>query len=215
MKKILSYFKKDWAQLILIIAILFLLFLSFYPIYMLIIKSFKTISDDQSNPFGFPKNFTFENYQYAWIIVKPYLFNSLLMTAAQTLGVVLFSSFAGFAFVKFEFPFKNAIFFAILSIMMIPGIVTLTSQYTLVNKLNLVNNRLGVILPGIAGTLPFSIFLLRTSFSGVSSELIDASTIDGANDFQVFRHIMIPISKPILWTVIITTFVGEIGRAHV
>jgi ABC-type glycerol-3-phosphate transport system permease component len=208
MKKIMKFIKKNYLDIIAIIIILVLLLLSFYPLYMLFIKSFKSISDDQSNPFGFPKEWQLSNYDYAWTVMKPYLANSLFITIIQTTGIVSIGSLGAFAFVRFKMPFKKVIFYAIISLMMIPGIVTLTSQYELINKLKLINNPWGVILPSIAGMLPFSIFLLRTSFSSVSSEMIDAATIDGASDFQVFRHIMIPISKPIIWTLIITSFIS-------
>lgn len=206
--RIINYLKKHLFQIILLIVVLILLYLSFYPLYMLLIKSFKTISDDQSNPFGFPNPFTFANYQYAWVVVKPYLFNSLFITITETLGVVFIASFAAFAFVKFKFPYKCIIFYLIISLLMVPGIVTLTSQYELVNKMNLVNTYAGVILPAISGSLPFAIFLLRTSFGGVNQELLDAGEIDGASNFQLYRHIMLPLSKPIVWTLVITTFIG-------
>lgn len=205
---IMRYIKRYYVEIIVSIIIIALLFLSFYPLYMLVIKSFKTISDDQSNPFGFPKIWSLENYEYAWIVIKPYMYNSLFITITQTVGIVLIGSFTAFAFVRFDFPYKNTIFYMIISLLMIPGIVTLTSQYELVNKLGLVNSHWGVILPAISGSIPFATFLLRTSFSGVSSELLDAATIDGASDFQIYRNVMIPISKPIIWTLVITSFIG-------
>jgi len=200
-------FKKYYGDLIIIILVLALIVLSFYPLFMLVIKSFKTISDDQSNPFGFPQSWSIENYQYAWIIIKSYMINSLIITIAETLGVVIIGSFGAFAFVRFKFPYKNLIFYMIIAMLMIPGVVTLTSQYELVNRLGLVNTYWGVILPAISGTIPFAIFLLRTSFSGVSTELLDAATIDGANDFQVYKNVMMPLSKPLVWTLVITTFI--------
>lgn len=205
--KVKNYFKKNYGQMIIIIAIIILAVLSLYPLFMMVIKSFKTISDDQSNPFGLPTRFVFENYQYAWVVVKQYLFNSLLITTTETFFIVLISSLAAYAFVRFEFPYKNIIFYCILSLMMIPGVLTLVSQYELVNNLNLINNRLGVILPSIAMGLPFSIFLLKTFFEGVSKEIFEAAKIDGAGDIKLFTSIMVPLSKPILWTLVITQFI--------
>lgn len=206
--KIITYIKKHTVEAILLTAVIFLLVLSFYPLFMLVMKSFKTISDDQSNPFGLPKVWSVENYEYAWIVIRPYMFNSLFITILETTGIVLFGSFAAFAFVRFDFPYKNIFFYMIISMLMIPGIVTLTSQYELVNKLGLINTHWGVILPAISGSIPFAVFLLRTSFGNVSKELLDAATIDGANDFQIYKNVMMPISKPIIWTLIITSFIG-------
>lgn len=204
----LNLLKKYYGQIILVIIILVLLYLSFYPLYMLGIKSFKTISDDQTNPFGFPQQFATDNYEYAWIVMKPYMINSLIISATITASIVFIASLAAFAFVKFNFPYKNVIFYMIISLMMIPGIVTLASQYELVNKLSLVNTYWGVILPAVSGSLPFGIFLLRTSFSNVSTELLDAAEIDGASDFQIYINVMLPISKPLVWTLVITAFIG-------
>lgn len=204
----LHLIKKYYGQIIVIIVIMILLYLSFYPLYMLVIKSFKTISNDQSDPFGFPSQFAFDNYQYAWIVMKPYLINSLFVSSVITFGIVFIASLAAFAFVKFNFPYKNTIFYMIISLMMIPGIVTIASQYELVNKLSLVNSYWGVILPAISGSLPFGIFLLRTSFSSVSTELLDAAEIDGATNFQVYANVMLPISKPLIWTLVITAYIG-------
>lgn len=204
----LNLLKKYYGQIILVIIILILLYLSFYPLYMLGIKSFKTISDDQTNPFGFPQQFATDNYEYAWIVMKPYMINSLIISATITASIVFIASLAAFAFVKFNFPYKNVIFYMIISLMMIPGIVTLASQYELVNKLSLVNTYWGVILPAVSGSLPFGIFLLRTSFSNVSTELLDAAEIDGASDFQIYINVMLPISKPLVWTLVITAFIG-------
>lgn len=205
---IVRYLKKQYVEVIITLLVVTLLVLSFYPLFMLVIKSFKTISDDQSNPFGLPKIWSLENYEYAWIVIKPYLFNSLFVTIIQTFGIVSIGSFTAFAFVRFNFPYKNTIFYMIIALLMMPGIVTITSQYELVNKLGLVNTHWGVILPAIAGSIPFATFLLRTSFSGVSTELLDAATIDGATDFQVYYNVMLPISKPIIWTLVITSFIG-------
>lgn len=202
-----NYIKKNYGQFIIIFVIIILAVMSLYPLFIMVMKSFKTISDDQSNPFGLPTSFVFENYQYAWQVVKGYLFNSIFITLTETLVTVFLASLAAYAFVRFNFPYKNFIFYLILSLLMIPSVLTLISQYELVNNMNLINNRLGVILPSIAMGLPFAIFLLKTFFQGVSKEIFEAASIDGANDFKLYYRIMMPLSKPIIWTLIVTQFI--------
>src|SRR5690554_2554581 len=194
MSSIGSFFKKYYLEIIISIILLALLIISFYPLFMLFIKSFKEISDDQQNPFGLPKVWSIANYEYAWVVIKPYFLNSLYIATAQTIGIVFLGSITAFAFVRFNFPYKNVLFYLIIALMMIPGLVTLTSQYELVTKLNLINSPFGVILPSISGSIPFALFLMTMSFKGVSRDLMDAASIDGASDIQVFRHIMMPLS---------------------
>ncbi|HLT00262.1 MAG TPA: carbohydrate ABC transporter permease [Acholeplasma sp.] len=209
MKKVLTFIKKYYVEIIILIFLSILLVMSFYPLVMLFFKSFKEISDDQQNPFGIPKVWSFVNYEYAWLVIKPYFINSILITAFQTIGIVVLGSITAFPFTRYNFPYKNVIFYGIISLMMIPGLVTLTSQYELINNIKLVNSIWGVILPSIAGSIPFALFLLNMSFKNVSKDLMDAAEIDGASDFQVFRHIMMPLSKPIVWTLVITSFMNS------
>ena len=118
------------------------------------------------------------------------------------------AALTAFAFVRFSFPCKNIIFMAILSLIMIPGTLTLVSQYILINDLGLINSFFGVILPGVAGSIPMNLFLLRSFFGGVNAELFDAAKIDGASDLRTFWSIMLPLSLPIMMTVAMTTFMG-------
>lgn len=204
-----KFIKKNYGQIIMLIMLVSLMIMTLYPLYLMLVKSFKTITQEQNNPFGFPDPFTFENYNYAWIIVKPYMINSLVITISITFSTIFISSLAAFGFIRYNFPFKNTIFLSILSLMMIPGILTLISRYELVNDFNLINTRLGVILPSIAGSLPFSIFLLKTFFNGVSKELFEAAEIDGATDFDIYFRIVLPLSKPIISALMIMQFIGS------
>ena len=86
---------------------------------------------------------------------------------------------------------------------MIPGILTLVAQFLLADALGLVGSRWGVILPEMAGNIPFNLFLLRTFFKGVPNDLFEAAEIDGASDLRMFGTIMIPLSMPIVMTVAI------------
>lgn len=208
-KNIYSFIRKNRNQFLIGIALIILVVLVLSPLYFLIIKSFKTITQEQSNPFGFPSPFTLENYIYAWVVVKPYMINSLEISITCTLGTVFVSSLAAFAFIRFKFPYKDTIFLSILALLMIPGVLTLISRYELVNNMNLINNKFGVILPAIAGGLPFCIFLLKTFFEGIPKELFEAAEIDGASNMGVYLKIVLPSSKPIISALVIMQFVGH------
>ena len=199
--------KQIVCQTILHIIILFTLFLILYPL-VLLIKSFKDVTQDQNYPFTRTFPLYFSNYRTAWLNIADYIGNSFIITLLQTAGTLLVAALTAFAFVRFSFPCKNIIFMAILSLIMIPGTLTLVSQYILINDLGLINSFFGVILPGVAGSIPMNLFLLRSFFGGVNAELFDAAKIDGASDLRTFWSIMLPLSLPIMMTVAMTTFMG-------
>ena len=174
----------------------------------MIIKSFKDVTQDQNYPFTLTFPLYFSNYRTAWLNIADYIGNSFIITLLQTAGTLLVAALTAFAFVRFSFPCKNIIFMAILSLIMIPGTLTLVSQYILINDLGLINSFFGVILPGVAGSIPMNLFLLRSFFGGVNAELFDAAKIDGASDLRTFWSIMLPLSLPIMMTVAMTTFMG-------
>lgn len=208
MTKTLKWFKKNYGQIISHVLILLLLLMVIYPLFLMIIKSFKTVSEEQTHPFAMPSRFYLENYKYAWQIVNDNFENSLFVTTVTTALIVFFSALAAFAFERFKFPGKEIIYIAIIALMMVPSVLTITSRYKLVGNLNLIDNMWGVILPTVAGGLPMSIMLLRTSIKGISKEMFEAAEIDGARDFRIFLQIVVPMVKPIISALIIMQFVA-------
>ena len=179
------------------------------PLFFLISRSFKGLQDDMTYPFELPTKVTFDNYTFMWEVLKDAFMNSLITTIGVTVGTVILASLLAFAFIRFRFPGKNIIFYLIISLMMIPGILTLLSRYQIVLGLNMEEKLVGIIVPGIAGFIPMAFMLLFTFFKGIPKDLFEAADIDGANDFTSFFRIVVPLSKPILSTIAIQTFVGE------
>jgi ABC-type glycerol-3-phosphate transport system permease component len=97
----------------------------------------------------------------------------------------------------------------IISLMMVPAILTLITRYQQIVSMGLTNSFSGVILPGIAGYIPSSFILLFTFFAGLPKDLFEAAEVDGANDAKTYVKIVAPLSSPILWTIGIQTFVGQ------
>ena len=194
------------------LAILFFLVFAWLSMYLMVIKSFKSITQDQLSPYTLTAiDFAtaYQNYELAWLAIKQYIFNSFVITIVQTAGCLLVPIITAYAFVRFRFPAKNVLFMAILALMMIPGTLTLTSSYVIIVKLGLLNDFLGIILPGIAGSIPMSLFLLRSFFGGISKEFFDAGEIDGASDAVMLFKIMIPLSMPIISVLAINSFMGS------
>lgn len=198
--------KEFAAQTVIIIVILILFALQFFPIFITFSKSVKSLEQDFLHPYALTFPFEWANYSAAWDNVKDLFFNTFILAFANVGFTLILSSMGAFAFVRFRFPCKEIIFTAILSIMMIPGTLTMVAQFMLVDTLNLLHTRWAVILPTIAGNSSFNIFLLRTFFSGVPGEVFEAAEIDGASKPRQFLHFMIPLSLPIIFTAGIMLF---------
>lgn len=187
------------------VAILILLFFVALPIWFLLIKSVKSPEQEIMSPFSLSFPFFWNNYEVAWLFVKDYILNTIIIAVGQTAGVLVVCSMAAYAFIRYEFPFKNALFILILSFMMVPGMLTLIPQYQMVlNVFRMNNTYLGVILPSIAGAVPMGVFLLKTFFSALPRDLFEAAELDGASKFRQFVMLAIPLSVPIVSTLAIT-----------
>lgn len=156
----------------------------------------------------FPRQITWENFRrvFEQTPIIRYMFNSLFIAVTASAVRILFSSMAGFAFSFMEFPLKNFWFLLLLGTMMIPADVTLVSNYFVVAKLNLVGTYTGVMIVYFVNAL--NVFMFRQYFKSVSSEIRDASKVDGCGDFRFFVSILMPISKPTIATAFISSFVS-------
>ena len=163
--------KIPFGQIISYLIILIMLVMVLYPIFLMLVKSFKDASQELHDPLSITFPLYFNNYQFAWAYVKDLIVNTIIISLAITLGSVLICSVTAYGFVRFEFPLKNFLFMMILALMMVPGVLTLIPSYSLINTFGLVDNRLGVIIPGIVGSIPFGTFLLKTFFSGLPKDL--------------------------------------------
>ncbi len=178
-----------------------------FPLFLLVFNSFKL---DTTNPIDWPKEgFSVEGYVLIWEYIKGNYLNSLIVAFSVSLGVTLVGSLAGYAFAHFSFLGKNILFIGILSFMMVPGLLTLTARYKLVLALGLNNNLLGVILPQIATSLPFAIFLTKTFFQNLPKQMFEAARMDGLSEAKQFYKLVLPLSQPIITTILIQTFVGQ------
>jgi len=185
-----------------------LLGLTLFPFLFMVLTSFKTNAQLALNFIGLPRPAQWQNYVYAWAKVRPYLTNSVIVSASVVVGVLFFASLSAYAFARLRFWGKEIIWFAILSLLMVPGVLTLIPAYLLVNRLGLVNTYGVLILPAVAGGQVFAVFLMRSFFASLPAELFESARIDGAGEFTVYWRIVLPLSRPILGTVAITNILG-------
>ncbi len=178
-----------------------------FPLFWMVISSLKTQETIFSNMSMLPWPAHFENFPLAWIKGRfgVFFLNSLFYTFSTVVGVLLIASLAAYAFARLPFPGRKVIYVLFLSTMMIPVPGAFIALYVLLIKLDLVNTRLGYILPQINGGLALGIFLLKTFFDKLPRDLEDAARVDGCNKFQVYYLVALPLAKPAIAVLAIFT----------
>ncbi len=134
-----------------------------------------------------------------------YLLNSTIVSVSSVLGNLFFCSMVAYVFARKQFRFKELLFSIVLSTMMIPPQVTIIPTFILMRKIGLIDTYWALILPNLV--TPFGIFLMRQYIEQLPVELDNAAYVDGANNFQIFWYILLPLSKPALAVLGINTFV--------
>ncbi len=203
--------KKKISQTLLYLVMTLFGIIMVIPFYFMMITSFKKEEDILAIPIslGFSHLPTLLPYRE---LMKgmPYLhfmWNSVLVSGSVTFGTMFFCSLAGYAFAKHPFPGRNKIFMAMLATMMIPGSVMLVPGFLLMRDFGWLNTYYSLIIPGLVGT--FGIFLSKQFIESIPTDLMDAARIDGCPDFLIYTWIIVPLSKALLATLGILTFLGS------
>lgn len=181
------------------------------PFFWLVSTSLKPDAElSRYPPALFPSNVRWANYPDAfhYIPFLQYLGNSFYIAAANVVAIVLSCSLIAYGFARIQWPGRDALFVVVLATLMIPAEVVLIPQYVLFRQLNWVNTFNPLILPALTGS-PVYVFLLRQYFLTLPYELTAAGKVDGANEFQIYWRIIMPLSRPALTAVAILTFVSQ------
>lgn len=193
------------------------------PFVLTIFTSLKPMSEIQSTNFTIlPQNWQFSNYVEAmqrgpWL---QYFLNSVIVTGCTVFFAVLFNTLAGYAFARLKFRWKTPLFFMMLLGIMVPAQVTLIPTFFMMKSFPLaggnnllgvggtgfLDSRVGLIIPYIAGS--FGVFLCRQFYINFPNSLDEAAEIDGAGKWLTFFKIYVPLSKPIIATLVITKSVS-------
>jgi multiple sugar transport system permease protein len=183
--------------------------LSIFPYWLVLLTSFKPANQIFSGePWSFPSIFTIDNYnvvltQYAF---PAYIVHTLIYAAFSTIGQLIFSTIAAYAFARMRFPGRDTLFWLYLATMMVPNIVTLIPMFILMKQFGWINTYYALIIPSVLGS-PYGIFLMRQFFRSIPEDLESAARIEGANTLQILAQVILPLSRPILATLAIITFV--------
>lgn len=200
-RRVKSFLGGSFKQIIMILMSISVLF----PIYFMIVTSFKTKMDYVGNKLGLPEQFVLSNYVTAFQgkAFAMWLINSIIVTLGSVVLSTIISSLAAYSFSRLRFVGKEKLFNFIITLMVIPPVVMVIPLFVTMVKFGLVNNYLGAILVYSGLLIPFSVYLLRNFFITIPQSLIDSAMIDGCSKFKAFIKIIIPLSKPAIFTLII------------
>jgi ABC-type glycerol-3-phosphate transport system permease component len=197
--------RQDWWRHALLLG---LLFFTFYPFLFLLMTSLKDNDQFFHRFWSLPAPPRWENYRDAWDAIKHYILNSVVVSSASVVGVLAVASLAAYVFARHRFPGSTFLFYAILALLMFPGVLTLISAFVWMKDLRLLNTRWALILPYIAGGQVFAIFVLRSFIAALPEDLFEAARLDGASEFQIFARVAMPLCKSILGTLAIMNLIG-------
>lgn len=180
------------------------------PFYWMVITALKSGDEVVQIPVTFfPKEFHFENFIEAMrrAPFARYIFNTLFVGVVSTLGTLITTILAAFAFSRLEFKGKGLLFSILLATMMIPGEMMVITNYVTVAKLDWINTYQALIFPFVASV--FYIFLLRQNFKQIPDELYYAAKVDGTSDFKYMWRVMVPIAMPTIISITILKVIGS------
>lgn len=182
------------------------------PTFGLFISSFRTPNDIHANGWwnGLvpPWQFTIENYQHV-LSTQDFgsaFINSLIISIPGTLIPVLVAAFAAYAFAWMHFPGRDWIFLTIVALLVVPIQMTLIPIFSLLTNVGLTGSFVGIWLAHTAYGLPFAIYLLRSFFGALPSDLMESARIDGASHLRIFFNILLPLAIPSLASLVIFQF---------
>ena len=192
------------------LALVFFGIILIIPFYYMIITSIKPMSEVTQVKINLiVKNPTLSPYKDL-LDASRFLraaWNSFVIAILMTLGNIFLCPLAGYAFAKHRFPGQNKIFLTLLATMMIPGSVLMVPGFLLFRDFGWLNTWLPLIIPGLVGI--FGVFLSRQFIEKIPNDLIDAARVDGCTEISIYKNVILPLSKPLLATLAILTFLGS------
>ncbi len=189
--------------------LIFVAFLVLFPIYATLMQALKSGPDAINHPKSLlPINFTFDTLSAAWRIgdLGRLLVNSVIVAVVVTLGVIVTSLLAAYAFAFLDFPGKGPAFVFFLATLLVPAELTIVVNQRTIDSLGWVNSYQGLIVPLLATT--FGTFLVRQVFLTVPKELREAAALDGVGHFRFLWEVAAPLCRPTLGALGLFTFLG-------
>ena len=181
-----------------------------FPMVWLLYSTFKTEQEIFFSPWALPTSLQWDNFARAWTDahIGEYFLNSFIVVLPSLVLILLLSAMAAYVLARFPFPGTRFIFYLFMAGMLFPVFWALIPLFFLVKSLNMLSTYHCLILVYVAYSLPFSVFFMTGFFRSLPSELHEAAIIDGANQYQVFFRIMLPLAQPGLISIGIFNFLG-------
>ena len=178
------------------------------PLVWLAVASLKPTFQIIADPFALPQELSFRNYlalsvSRFWIYYR----NSIIVSAGGLLGILLFATTTAYALARFRFPGREWIRTTIFAAILLPPALVVLPLFLQMQTYGLVDNQLGLMLVYAAFAMPVSVYILRDFIAHIPVEVADAARVDGANEWQVFLRVMLPISRPAITSVLLLQFV--------
>lgn len=180
-----------------------------FPIYAVLLQALKSGPDAFDHPRSLlPVDLTFDTIRSAWTAgdLGHLLMNSLFVAAVVTVGVIITSLLAAYAFAFLNFPGKGVVFGIYLATMLVPAEVTVVINQRTADSLGWINSYQGLIVPSLAST--FGVFLVRQVFLQIPHELREAASLDGVGHARFLWEVAAPLSRPTLGALGLFTFLG-------
>lgn len=197
-------------KVLLYAALIFMALIMLVPFAWMISASLKFEKDVFSFPIVWiPENPQWSNYSEIWqkVPLLTGFFNSVKLTVCVTLLQLATSSLAAYAFAKLEFKGRDTIFMLYIMTIAIPWQVYMVPQYKMMTLFGLTDSHLGIIL--MHAFTATGVFLMRQFFMGIPTELLEAARIDGLSEYGIWAKLMLPLSKPVIATLCLTSFTFE------
>ena len=181
-----------------------------YPLLFMAFNSMRTTQAFEVNPFGLPNHFSLHSYSslFTQIPFLQSILHSLIVVVPAVVLATFTSSLAAFVFTKVPVKLGNVLFWTMLMIMFMPGIVVLLPLYVEVARSGLSNNFAPAMLIYTAINIPYGTYLLRSNFRSIPDSVVEAARVDGASWWKVYWRVILPIGKPSIITVGILTFLN-------
>jgi ABC-type glycerol-3-phosphate transport system permease component len=185
-----------------------ILFFSFVPVIMMVTMSLKDSIVIFGDFWAPPIPPMWSNYNQALLDLVGPAVRTIVVAAVSIVGITLFSCIAAYAFARLKFFGKEFLFYLVIFIFLVPGVLTLTPSFVLADQLGLRNSLVGLTIFYIGGGQVFSIFILRAFFQSQPEEIFESARIDGSSEIRSCFSIAVPLARPILVTLAIMNFLA-------
>ena len=185
------------------------LLFAFVPLLVMFVISFKSNQQFAAAPLTPTFPLHFENWAIGWQTISGYIANSIVISVLAVVLTLVPALLSAFVFARFRFPGKTVLWYALLGLLFMPGIMNLVPLFTLLRDLNMLNSMLALSTLYAVGGQVFCVFVLRNFIEDMPQDLFEAAQVDGASPLQQIWSLVIPMSGSILGTLAILRFLAS------